>query len=191
MAKRNFISEINRLDSNNKSRSFLPPDEMEKLLLLEQERKQAIESYDRIITQLEEVVLEDGSFYNFSEMREYYHTNGIGNFDFYITTKQEALQKSMYQEIERLQGLQEIDQVDSGRLDLYLGVALLIEDSDICREDSWRIGKDYVEKSGELLNESGGIDLMRSHIVFEFIPEAGSMHRIIDVLWHGIGEWKS
>ncbi len=102
--------------------------------------------------------------------------------------RKEAIRKNLYIELSALIGFQKqsshIDEFSLGRKLLFNAIAKSIEYGDDTPES---VVNEIVE-SGNLLNKSGGLRNMEDDLIWLFIPNL--LHREIELMWFGIGEWK-
>lgn len=97
----------------------------------------------------------------------------------------EAIAKNLYAEIAGIERTKEFSPFNKTRKKLFLAVGELIERASVCPEPL----KQSIRESGEQLHQCDGFQGMSDPLVWLFIPKA--LHRDIEFIWDGIGEWKA
>ncbi len=116
-------------------------------------------------------------------------------------TLREALAANLFQEFAVLCNVREtcLNDFSKGRMLTYKGAIGLIlmnpvngdswDDMTDDEEEKRKTFQEYIKEGGRLLNKDGGFSSMSDPLVFAFVPRF--VRREIEMLWDGIGSWRS
>ncbi|NET47008.1 hypothetical protein [Okeania sp. SIO2B3] len=110
-----------------------------------------------------------------NEYRSKFNLNEKRYQELLVIATTESIMTSLLQEVIALKLYDRDHYYDRARILFYSG---LLEEDNI-----------KIKEAGKILYENEGMEGMYDNLLWSFVPK--SWHRYVDILWNGIGQWRS